>query len=83
MTKTILVAVSLLALSFQAQAADSPCKGLQQAPCEALAGCRWEPERIAGQTLTKAGELSKRSAKAHCRKGGKPPAKLSKPSVNS
>ncbi len=52
----------------------SECKGLDQASCTASSACVWREAVIAGQSLTKAGELAKRSAKAHCRKGsGKPP----------
>lgn len=55
----------------------TPCKGLDQPSCEALSHCRWFTERIAGQTKTRAGNLSKTSAKAHCRTGqrAKGPAK--------
>jgi len=76
MTKTIFVAVSLLALSFQAQAADSPCKGLDNASCSALAGCAWQAERVAGEKSDKTGKPYTRSMKAHCRKGG--PLKVKK-----
>lgn len=58
-----------LAIAQDAAAAGSTCKGLDNAACGAAQGCKWVPERIAGQTLTKKGEPSKTSAKAHCRAG--------------
>lgn len=79
MTKTILAAVALIVVSGAAMAADSPCKGLDEANCGALAGCRWMAERVAGQTLTRAGQPAKTGAKAHCRKGKTPSEAVSKP----
>jgi hypothetical protein len=46
----------------------SVCKGLDNTACTANAACKWQPERIAGQTLTAKGQPAKTSAKAHCRK---------------
>lgn len=46
--------------------AQSHCKGLAQAECNAGAACRWAPAREAG-ALGKSGKPYKTSAKAHCR----------------
>lgn len=56
----------LIVAAAVAQAHASECKGLDQAVCGTHAACTWWPERIAGQTLTKAGVPAKRSMKAHC-----------------
>lgn len=73
MRSTILATIlasSILSLAVaQDASAASACKGLDNAACGAAQGCKWVPERIAGQTLTKKGEPSKTSAKAHCRAG--------------
>jgi hypothetical protein len=54
-------------LGVPAQAAPSRCKGLPEQTCRADKACAWMPERKAGETKAKTGELHKLSAKAHCR----------------
>lgn len=81
--KSILVAgvltASFLAGSYHlSHAAPSVCKGLDQAACATHGECAWSPERIAGQTLTKAGTPAKTSQKAHCRLGARKPAETPK-----
>lgn len=63
----IAVAAATL-ISGAANAADSACKGLDNATCTTTATCQWVPERIKGETKNAKGEPHKTSAKAHCRK---------------
>lgn len=64
LTATVLAILLVVAAITHAHA--SECKGLDQAACGTHAACKWWPERVAGQTLTKAGTPAKRSMKAHC-----------------
>jgi hypothetical protein len=66
---TIVCSLAAMATaSFAKSSTPSVCKGLDNAACTANAVCKWQPERIAGVTLTTKGKPAKTSAKAHCRK---------------
>lgn len=78
MSKLLMTAIAALVLSAPAQAA-SPCKALAETACGALAGCKWQDARVAGEVSPASGNTYKRSAKAHCRKGGKASSTASKP----
>ena len=70
MTKFVVALMAGFGLvAYAANAEASACKGLNNDKCAATSGCRWMPERIAGQTLTKRGAPSLTSARAHCRVG--------------
>ena len=73
MRKTIALGSLTLAITviIATMANASDCKGLQEQACTASSSCRWIPARVAGETKTKAGNLAKTSAKAHCRLGGR------------
>jgi len=73
MSKTIALALLFASLvvigATTARASD--CKGLDEKACTTANSCKWIPARVAGETKTKAGNVAKTSAKAHCRIGQK------------
>ena len=70
MTKFIAAfAIGFGLIAYASVAEASTCKGLENGKCTTTVGCRWMPERVAGQTLTRKGVASVTSDKAHCRAG--------------
>lgn len=64
----ILGAITIGAVPADAQSA---CKGLDRAPCEATPSCSWQAERKAGETNPRTNQPFKRDTKAFCRVGAK------------
>lgn len=66
-----IILVGILGATFLGAAAipsyaQSACKGIEQQACSTNAACEWRPALVKGETVTKAGQPSKVSRKAHC-----------------